>query len=343
MSNNDLTPSVRQKKSVASLNSESPQIEQTWHSRKIWIALAALLLAGLALIVPMPFKGRLVSTLMDLLHAPLFAVLTWITLHGLESHAGGRWLPKSLLKRFLLVAIPLGLCGAGVEIIQASVGRGPSWHDARANFCGTFVGVLLFELGRTQKNSLRAIWMLCIVGLFVPASYYPLRIVADWYQQQEQFPVLADFEHEFSVNRFIAQQALIRRTNEYATVGDWGLQIKLLPSEYSGVFLTGIPSDWSRYQTLSFDLHVDEGPTLGVIVKVFDAEHPSHNYDDTDRFDQMYQLTPGWHHISIPLAAVESAPQGRFMNMQQIEAWQLFTYALKEPRTLVLDNLRLEE
>jgi len=298
--------------------------------------LAAVILAVL-LLAPIPIKGRATSYLMDLVHAPAFAVLAMLACKA----AAGR-LPHSLFGKLFLVALPLAACGLGAEYVQSFVGRGASWHDARANLLGACAGVCWYQFWRASQSTWGWLLGLAVVGLFTLASAMPIAMLGDCWRQMQQFPRFASFENPLEEYRFVAQEAEFQRVPNFATEGQWGLEILLLPGKYPGILLGGMPSDWSAYQTLAFDLYVDNGLPLDLIVKVHDREHRAHDFAGDDRYDGHFRLEPGWHKIRIPLAEIRTAPRTREMNMRDIEGWQLFTYDLAEPRTIVLDDLRLE-
>lgn len=303
------------------------------------VAIAVLAAAGLAilLVVPVPIHGRAFSSLMDLMHAPAFACLAWLTCKALSKR-----IPAAVWKKLLLVAIPLAACGLFAEFIQKFVHRGASWHDVRANLLGAVAGVLLYELTANRTNRFRWPLRLSVFGLFTFASLGPLFVLTDCWKQQRQFPLIASFENELETQRFVAQESRIKRVPLNAAQTIWGLQIELQPGLYPGILIDGMPADWSAYSYLAFDVTVDAGPPLDLIVKVHDREHYDHDFAGDDRFDGQFRLEPGTHHIRIPLGEIETAPKTRMMNMRKIDGWQLFTYNLTQPRTIVLDNLRLE-
>lgn len=300
----------------------------------------ALLAAGvlaILLVVPIPIKGRTVSSLMDLVHAPAFALLAVLACKA----AAGK-LPGSLWGKLLVVALPLAMCGLVAELVQSLVGRGTSWNDARANLLGACAGVCWYQSRPHTESSYRRLLLLGSCGFIALASLIPLCHLFDGWLQQRQFPLFASFETPFETSRFGRQSAKLKRIERADAGGHWAMRIELQPDLYPGILLDGAGTDWTGYQALSFDLIVSEGPPLNLIVKVHDREHRDHDFAGDDRFDGQFQLTPGLHHIRVPLDDIQNAPRTRKMNMANIEGVQIFTYDLTEPRTIVLDNLRLE-
>ena len=304
-------------------------------SHPLSLALIAVALLATSLLVPVPFRGRVSSALMDLIHAPAFATLAWLV-----CRAAAPWLSPSWWRKLLEVALPLGICGLAAEFAQSLVGRGASWHDARANLLGACAGVLFFHLQHGPRPTARWGWWAGIVGLFGLASIAPAFTLVDSWRQTRQFPLLASFASRLEVDRFVAQDARLRRVTLPSRAGQGALEIQLLPGLYPGVALLDMNPDWTGFEFLAFDLHIDEGAPLDVIVKIHDRDHRRSHFAGDDRFDGIFLFEPGWHRVRIPLTEVRAAPRGRSMNMAKIDTWQLFTYDLRTQN--VLANLRLE-
>jgi len=98
-------------------------------------------------------------------------------------------------------------------------------------------------------------------------------------------------------------------------------------------------NDWRGYGSLSFDVFL-EGPTpLEITVRINDRKH---NDEFTDRYNKGFRLHPGDNHISIRLSDVKNAPRARMMDMGNITNICIFSYNLKEPRSMYFDNFRLK-
>lgn len=98
-----------------------------------------MLLAAVLLLMPVPIHSQRMKEFCDLVHLPLFAVLTWSTLAWSAYCIGWRgdyWTWKVATFWFVV--------GSGLEFGQKFFQRGASWGDAIANALGIMIGVLIF-------------------------------------------------------------------------------------------------------------------------------------------------------------------------------------------------------
>lgn len=290
-------------------------------------------LFAVMLVVPLPKGERPFEALTDSLHAPGFAVLTAVLLGLLRSRT--RWsLPVAALAVWTFA---VGF-GATMEYLQGIVGRSPSVQDLVANTLGATAGVI-WTIGRTAGRWRRVASWCAAVALLVVAAWYPLLNLVDSFLQRREMPQIASFEHSLEMIRWDWNDARVRRVACRNWHGNWALRVDLEPGKYPGVALLCPVPDWSHCDTLSFDVELDAGEPLDLTVKVQDRKHSGH---PDDRFDRTFRLTPGRHHLRIPLADVAAAPQRRRMDLDRIDMLQFFTVDLDTPRTLHLDNIRLQ-
>ncbi len=299
------------------------------------LALSALLVAivvvGL-LLVPLPAETRLAKIVIDTGHTPLFALLTVLMLWPFRHRP-----PRTQRWAAVGVAALLVVFAGGSEFIQHFTGRGPSWRDIFANFCGIAAG-LLWMLRRSATRTLRSRGLAAAaVATIVVGELAPLAALADFVWQHWQVPVLASFESSSELLRWDGNRSRLARVQTHASEGNWALRVELRPGEYPGAALDP-PANWSRYEELRLDVFLDAGPPLPLIVKIEDRLH---NLEPEDRFDRLFQLEPGENHLRIPLADVAAAPRERAMDLSQIAFMQIFTLDLEHPRTIYLDNIRL--
>ncbi len=102
--------------------------------------------------------------------------------------------------------------------------------------------------------------------------------------------------------------------------------------------MSEVPPDWTAYRELAFDVTLEFPEQLSLIVKIHDQ---AHNLETDDRYHYFANLTPGLHHIRIPLRDVQHAPRGRLMDLSRMQMLQFFTVRLEKPARLYLDNIRL--
>ena len=113
--------------------------------------------------------------------------------------------------------------------------------------------------------------------------------------------------------------------------------------------MSPLQRDWTPFQELVFDVTVlpreDAGrgsaasAPLDLFVAINDVNH---SYEPEDRFNLVQRLGVGQHEIRIPVTDILVAPESRMMNSGRICLVRLFTRKLEEPRTIYLDNVRLE-
>jgi hypothetical protein len=115
--------------------------------------------------------------------------------------------------------------------------------------------------------------------------------------------------------------------------------LDLHPAQYPGATLRWPLADWSKHAELAFDISLDNGPPLDVIIKIEDAEH---NKEHEDRFHRTLHISPGTHRFQIPLGDVIEAPRERQMDLRRIRRIQFFVIELGATRTLFLDNVHLK-
>lgn len=163
-------------------------------------------------------------------------------------------------------------------------------------------------------------------------------VLTDACLQRLAMPQVASFEHPLELSRWTARECRVRRVRGHATHGSWALRLDMQPGVYPGIGTRYPLPDWSRYEELVFDIELDEGPPLDIIVKIEDEQH---NHEHYDRFHRRVRLLPGRRRVRVALSGVVAAPRGREMDLRCISFLQFFTVHLDSPRTLYLDNIRL--
>ena len=305
--------------------------------KRIVILLAT---ASAALLIPLPQVGRAGVALLDLLHAPCFALLAALIYLLLKPVVGKN--RESLLAAACWCV--LVIFGIGSEYAQEWFGRRATFPDALANVAGVTAGLLIASsLGCSQT---RWRWAIALI-LLIAAILKPALTLVDVAIARWQFPQLASFEQPLETWRWQARSSDLSRAKQHATDGDWSLQVDLKPAQYPGVHIDMFQSDWSEYDTLALDitwvqehLHsASDFERFDVIVKIEDFDHKG---DYFDRFHRRVTLAPGKNEIRISLIDVASAPRDRTMDMTQIRILQVFAIDLKRSKTLFIDNIRLE-
>ena len=298
-----------------------------------WAIAAVLTGVALVLLVPLPQGSRATSAILNLLHAPLFAILAYAAAHHWHSRRGG---PIGHVA--VVAGLALAVAGGVLEALQRLVERSPGWNDALANILGAATGSLVFVAVRSRRWTAAALIAAALLLLGV-ASWGPVITLADHLRQMRDPALLGSFEDELELSRWSAHDAAMRRSREHATHGDWSLRIELTTATYPGVGSRDLPRDWSQYEELVFDVTLYEGPELNLVTKVYDEPH---NLETEDRFNGRTRISPGRQRVRIPLADIQAAPRGREMDLTRVVSLQFFTVRPPEPRTLWFDHVHLE-
>ncbi len=296
------------------------------------MAVAFVAVLTLMLAIPLPDGGRGFGALSDLLHGPFFAVLAVLVLRVLRA-----WLPRHDVPTMVTTWILVAGFGLATEVMQGLVGRDPSWQDVWADALGATAGTL-WAAGIAATRATRVCISVVCSLLLVVAAARPSLVLADICLQRFQMPQLATFEHPLELSRWVGRECRVTRVRCHATEGSWALRVDLQPGKYPGITLRDPPPDWSSYVQLVFDVELDDGPPLDLVVKIEDIEHDGEYYD---RFHQKVRLSPGRHQVQVALTDVAAAPRGREMDLRGIASLQLFTVQLDCPRTIHLDHVRL--
>jgi hypothetical protein len=295
--------------------------------------MAVVIGVALVLLIPLPQGSRATAAVLDLLHAPLFAVLAYAAARHWHLRRGG-----SIARIAAGIWLGLSIAGGAIEGAQLLVERSPGWQDAAANTLGAAAGSLTFVALRTRRRT-AVVLVAVAVPLLGIASSRPVVTLVDHYRQMRDPALLGSFEDDLELSRWSPHEAAIERSREHVAHGRWSLRVGLTTATYTGVGSRHLPRDWSRYDELVFDVTLDDGPDLMLITKVYDEPH---NLETEDRFNRGLRLSAGRQRLRVPLAEIAAAPRGRRMDLTRVASLQFFTVRPPEARTLWFDSIRLE-
>lgn len=194
-------------------------------------------------------------------------------------------------------------------------------------------------LSRKGRRGIVRLKRICAGIIF--AATIPLQcVVVDTGRMNREFPVLGSFENRLEMMRWTSASTAFKRVRSHAGNGGFALEVSLAPGEFPGVSLVHMRNDWNGYDRLVFDAYLEGDKALPAVVRIHDRDH-----DQTyaDRFNKKIILAPGANVVSIDLDEAAKAPRGRVMDMSRIVNVCVFSYRLKEARTVYLDNFRLSE
>jgi hypothetical protein len=232
--------------------------------------------------------------------------------------------------------------GLLVEILQIfTSGRSPDLFDVLRNLLGCLIAFAFFirppMLSRPWQQQVFRGMVLILLAI----TLWPLtRSLIDEYRAARQFPVLADFETPFELDRWV-NRAQLREEKQLVRHGQTAMRVQLSTAKYSGVSLFNFPNDWRGYNTLHYSVYNPQPSGLILNCRIHDIHHAAHGQAFTDRFNQQFTLQQGWNDLMVSLDKVKSAPKGRTMDMEYIEGFGLFVVQQAQPMELYLDYVYL--
>lgn len=276
-------------------------------------------------------SGPLYRSAWNLGHVIFFALLTWLLQLYLGTGGWRQWLVISGLVLF---------AGMGLEYLQSFVERQVDWGDILRNLIGAWL-VLAWRSPASAGRARVGIWvarmaatLLLLLELVAVAG-----VALQQYHIDRQLPLLADLETPEAIRHWSGD---VRYSREHSADGGYSLAIHLGTGRYSGVSLNNMPGDWRGYERLSFRLYNPGPGPLALTLRLNDQQHDRGPGLYHDRFNSHFVARPGWHHYRFDLAEVQAAPASRGMDMNKMRRLGLFTTRLEKPRTVYLDDLRLE-
>ena len=311
------------------------------------VPLLAFILLLVLHIVPMPAGSELWRAFLDACHAPAFGLFAWVVLRGLRAWPALNGVPHRRLYLFALGGTVAA--SALAELVQAFGPRDASgWDILRSGLGAAAVLLAVAVVGAEPRaRAVPAAWraagvVLAGVLLLLPAIP-ALRLVAAEWQRRAAFPRICDFESAWE-ERFEgtegAELQIVAPASKWArTLHGRVARVTFLPGTYPGFFIRGPFPDWGRYDRLTFTVCSDMEAPLQLLLRIHDVRHDNRF---ADRFNRTLLIEPGVNRVSIPLADVRSAPQGRRMDMAHIAALVLFAVSPAQPFSLLLDSFQLE-
>lgn len=287
-------------------------------------------------------------------HAPLFGTMSLIFL----------WLCRLLPKinrakvstHYLVAGVSAMLIGIAVEVSQINSGRDADVMDAMRNG----IGIVTFLLvAATLDEHLRKIadgenlwnrfrWPIRILALLIFSI--PFVRAASWavatIDRNLRFPLIADFESGLHVMPMMVRSGSalrFTRPNEFQLGnGEYCQEVLLRPSRrvpYPTWQLEEPYPDWRGYDSLVFQIFLQDSTSRTIWLRINDRLHNSH---PSDRFNHQFELLPGQQHIAISLEDIRLAPQKREMNLERMRSIRLFLTPHDSDIRFLLDYIRLK-
>ncbi|MGB5984428.1 MAG: hypothetical protein WBG37_03920 [Desulfobacterales bacterium] len=268
-------------------------------------------------------------------HILFFALLTY------QLQAIPRFRNFSYLRQGVLALATALILGLGIELIQSGIQRTLDGEDLLKNGLGALVGAAFLLSARRRITGKTLAGFQILVGILTALGIYPLLTAGvDEYRAWRQFPILADFETCWELERWTGG-AQFDISDEVSFQGQRALRVDLNTETYSGVALSYFPQNWSGYSRLRMEVYNPAEDPLVLTCRIHDARHTRGPQDYHDRFNRRFTILKGWNTMTIELAQVAQAPRARTLDLSRIRGLGLFSVRLSQPRTVYLDGVRL--
>jgi len=282
---------------------------------------------------PQLFDTRSLKNFWDLGHIGLFALMTFLVLKD------SVWLnTKNKYYQLIFIIVFTIILGGFIEAIQLVIGRTSEFIDIWRSIVGSLIAFVFFEKFSNKNKLIINIAKIFVISLFLIAAWPLTKSITDEIQSKIDFPVIADFENPFEIEKWYGQ-SYIKLDQEHVKHGNNSLQIELITKKYSGTSINYFPNDWRNYSILKFNIYSNNTEPLILTCRINDQQH---NNQFNDRFNKRVEVKKGWNEISINLEEVVNAPVDRIMDIREIKNFAIFAIKLKERKTIYFDYLRLE-
>lgn len=283
------------------------------------------------------FGVRSLDRIWDLGHLPAFGLFAYLLVTRWKNLAR-----RPFAQRLLMALAMIAASGWSIEMLQLLVGRTFSWLDLRKDLLGAATAIVFWAPAR-QHLAQRALlgFKILLLGLVLWEAAAAGRALVDEAVAWRQFPLLSGLETPFERDRWSGNAGFFIDRRMHSQ-GETALRVELGTDIYSGVGMDYFPRDWRHHGFLCIDLFNPEPEPIALTCRVNDTAHNRRGYRYEDRFNRTYHLNPGWQTLEIPLEDIRSGPRERAMQMDQINGFMLFAERLPRPRTIYIDNVRLQ-
>lgn len=306
-------------------------------SHSLWIISILLLIGSIFLFTGGPdyYSSRSLKHFWDIGHILYFALISILLI---------RWGPVSrisLLWQWVSILTITFLFGVSIELMQYGTARTPNMGDVLRDLTGSLLVLVFGSPGSKLHPVYRRHSLQLSVAVLTLVMIWPfVRSLIDeaisWYQ----FPLLSGFETPFEIHRWKGGDRLSVESMTSIS-GAKVLKLPLTTDKYSGASLMYFNGDWTSYSTLKMSIYNPDTSLLQIVCRIHDLQHSDGNEEYEDRYNQRFELQPGWNHIDIDLNEVELRPAQRSMDMSRIKQLGIFTISLPSPRVIYLDDVRL--
>jgi len=233
------------------------------------------------------------------------------------------------------------LLGGAIELVQHFIPeRVSSISDILMDIAGSMIALFFITIKAAKSNFIRVAGISCGSAVLAMTFFSLIGSVRDEIVAWQEFPLLADFEHDYDLHRWEFGDVQVARTSSPVRTGRFALKMEFSTEEYSWIAFTRFPRDWSEYTAICFSVY-NPGEPIGLHFRIHDTLHRE-SQEYTDRYNKQFFLDQGWSDIRVDLYDILIAPRGRIMDLNNIQGVVFFVMEQKTGRTLYLDSLRLE-
>jgi hypothetical protein len=305
---------------------------------RVLLAIGAACALSLLLFIEVPGDGLWHRALLDSAHGPIFAAVAVLLLMMRT--------PESRTRRsaYVIAFVAALMLGVLIEIVQSVGGRPGSVFDVMTDAAGAASGLALWSLLRRQPGV--HAWPAIAIALagITFVAWPPLQAARAYAHRAVVFPTIVDFRGPEGL-RFVTTEgspawiaALPATWAQEA--GERALLIRYDEQHVAAMRVLEPKADWRGYSIVAVDITNPAQRDLELTFRVFDA---THDWNHSDRLNLPLVIPPQTRTtIRVALAAVESAPQGRSMDLARIADVMLFGRKGQPPAELYLSRIWVE-
>jgi hypothetical protein len=293
---------------------------------------------SLLLFVEIPGNGLWHRALLDSAHGPIFAAVAVLLLQMRSPEARTR---RSDYVIAFVAALVLGIL---IELVQTMGGRPGSVFDVMTDAAGAAAGLALWSLFQRQPGDHPWPAMAIALAGITFVAWPPLQTARAYAHRAVVFPTIVDFRGPEGL-RFVTTEGsrawIAPVPAPWAQApGERALRIRYDEKHVAAMRVLEPQADWRGYSIVAVDITNPAERDLELTFRVFDA---AHDWNHQDRLNLPLVIPPQTRTtIRVALAAVESAPQGRSMDLARIADVMLFGREGQPPAELYLSRIWLE-
>jgi len=316
-------------------------------------ATAVLALLTSLFVINLPSDKAWQRVCLDASHGPIFAAVAVVLGMWLASRARGRdpapWPDWARCGQAFALAVLIGIV---VEFLQSLQGRPPSLFDVLTDAAGAAVGLAGWSLfarprsgrpGERDRSDAWAVTAIVLAGLAFIA-WRPVHAAVAYAGRAASFPVIAQFQGPrdlYFLSTGGRTAAVVDLPAPWAQRGDErALWLAWDARDTPAVQILEPNGDWRGYSVVAVDLTNSSAEALRLTLRIFDANHDG---SPEDRLNLPLVIAPRTRTVvRVAMAAVESAPAGRPMDLSRVANVMLFGRKGEVPGELYLSRLWLE-